>query len=486
MSETQNWQEQLQQKVGDLLARRIGTFAEELQQVQASLGRLCERLPETGFTVTEEEATGLQQHFQQVRNAASLEAESDIQGKIDEAVSQTESRLREQYEQQIQDLRAQLSHQSGPDENSVLEGVNTNVGAMAVVPRYAEIKAAITDIDSQRQQADVLSALVRHASHFAPRVLFLVFKGGHAIGWKATGFINGLTDETSRSINIPADANKLLEQVANSAQTVDGSGDCGVLGAFSSPAPTHYAAIPLVIRGKVAAVLYADSIGSGELITEALEGLMQVTGMAIELLPLRKTAPAAPQVQAAAATQQSTMVTPAPVAPPVAEAVPVQATPEPVPTVQAFVQEQPVEAPPATSFQPTPPSVAEITPPAVQEAAQSASGFQAPTSQPATTSTGASDDDVRAHNDARRFARLLVSEIKLYNEQKVQDGRRSNDLYERLKEDIDRSRQMYEKRVSANVAGKFDYFYDELLHTLAEGDSAKLGRGCPGPTVPIS
>ena len=77
-------------------------------------------------------------------------------------------------------------------------------------------------------------------------------------------------------------------------------------------------------------------------------------------------------------------------------------------------------------------------------------------------------------------------EIKLYNEQKVVEGRRSHDLYERLKEDIDRSRQMYEKRVSASVAAKFDYFYDELLHTLGEGDPGKLGSGCPGPTVPVS
>jgi hypothetical protein len=37
------------------------------------------------------------------------------------------------------------------------------------------------------------------------------------------------------------------------------------------------------------------------------------------------------------------------------------------------------------------------------------------------------------------FARLLVSEIKLYNEAKVEQGRKNRDLYERLKEDIDRA-----------------------------------------------
>ncbi|MBL8193624.1 MAG: hypothetical protein JNM06_07560 [Blastocatellia bacterium] len=97
----------------------------------------------------------------------------------------------------------------------------------------------------------------------------------------------------------------------------------------------------------------------------------------------------------------------------------------------------------------------------------------------------ANDEEQKLHNDAKRFARLLVSEIKLYNEQKVLDGRRNSDLYDRLKEDIDRSRQMYDKRVSALVAAKYDYFYDELVNTLAEGDEVKLGKDCPGPSLQL-
>ena len=89
----------------------------------------------------------------------------------------------------------------------------------------------------------------------------------------------------------------------------------------------------------------------------------------------------------------------------------------------------------------------------------------------------------RHHNDARRFARLLVSEIKLYNEQKVKEGRESADLYERLREAIDRSREMYEKRVQPPVAAKFDYFNYELVNTLAEGDPGKLGGGYPGASI---
>jgi hypothetical protein len=94
-----------------------------------------------------------------------------------------------------------------------------------------------------------------------------------------------------------------------------------------------------------------------------------------------------------------------------------------------------------------------------------------------------SEDERRLHNDARRFARLLVSEIKLYNEQKVKEGREGNDLYERLREAIDRSREMYDKRVQPPVAAKFDYFHYELVSNLAEGDSSKLGTTYPGSSV---
>ena len=91
-----------------------------------------------------------------------------------------------------------------------------------------------------------------------------------------------------------------------------------------------------------------------------------------------------------------------------------------------------------------------------------------------------SEDERRYHQDARRFARLLVSEIKLYNEQKVREGRDAGDLYNRLREDIDRSRQMYDKRVRPEVAGRYDYFHHELVKALAGGDASRLGEGYPG------
>lgn len=79
------------------------------------------------------------------------------------------------------------------------------------------------------------------------------------------------------------------------------------------------------------------------------------------------------------------------------------------------------------------------------------------------------------HEEARRLARLLISEIKLYNEEQVEDGRRNRDIYHRLKDDIDRSRQIYEERIHDSVRGTTDYFQQELVRSLAGGDPRALG-----------
>lgn len=77
---------------------------------------------------------------------------------------------------------------------------------------------------------------------------------------------------------------------------------------------------------------------------------------------------------------------------------------------------------------------------------------------------------------ARRFARLVVSELKLYNEPMVLAGRRARDLRVRLAEPIARARRQYEQRVPVSLPGRDDYFEQELVRTLAEGDPDLLGH----------
>ncbi|HXW15388.1 MAG TPA: hypothetical protein VEN79_12845 [Terriglobia bacterium] len=92
-----------------------------------------------------------------------------------------------------------------------------------------------------------------------------------------------------------------------------------------------------------------------------------------------------------------------------------------------------------------------------------------------------SESEQKVHKDAKRFAKLLVSEIELYNKAKVAEGRKNRDLYKRLKTDIDRSRQTFEKRFGKALSNQVDYFHDELVKTLAVNDAEVLGPEYPGP-----
>jgi hypothetical protein len=75
---------------------------------------------------------------------------------------------------------------------------------------------------------------------------------------------------------------------------------------------------------------------------------------------------------------------------------------------------------------------------------------------------------------AKRYARLLVSEIKLYHEAEVVAGRRDRDLATRLGGEIARARVLYEQRVPPPVLHRADHFRDELVRTLANGDASLL------------
>ena len=85
--------------------------------------------------------------------------------------------------------------------------------------------------------------------------------------------------------------------------------------------------------------------------------------------------------------------------------------------------------------------------------------------------------------EALRFARLLVSEIKLYNSEAVDEGRETSDIYDRLRHDIDRSWEMYERRAHPSVRSEEDCFDAEVVRILASGERKRLGKQYPGPRV---
>ena len=409
----------------------------------------------------------------------------------------------------------------------------------------AIVKAAIGEINEQKSQAEILKALVNRASSFAPRVAFFVIKGDQANGWRGRGFEGTIGDQAIPQISLALSADTVIGSAAKSLTTWSGgtgshAEDHLLINRLGEEPPQRIVAIPLTVRGRAVAVLYADSAGldSESINLEALETLVTVAGMAVELLsvaravaPKRAPAEAAAPAPAEAAPaeperqpsytptseyEETPQTTPEPSysaepsyaaepeypAEPTHSAEPSFTGAETIPTYEAEPAETGSLMAEAGSLMDRP--VAEEATTTGDEAPEISGSFGEPT--PVWTATPveataaapprrrygqdaelpvevSGDEERRLHNDARRFARLLISEIKLYNEQKVAEGRVEHDLYDRLREYIDRSREMYDKRVRPEVATRYDYFHGELVNTLAEGDASKLGANYPGATV---
>jgi hypothetical protein len=100
------------------------------------------------------------------------------------------------------------------------------------------------------------------------------------------------------------------------------------------------------------------------------------------------------------------------------------------------------------------------------------------TGQAVTAPVASETPDVDANDEpglaARRYARLLISEIKLYNETAVREGREHRDLAHRLAPEINRAREIYDARVPPDVPARADHFQEELVRTLADGDASLL------------
>ncbi len=90
-------------------------------------------------------------------------------------------------------------------------------------------------------------------------------------------------------------------------------------------------------------------------------------------------------------------------------------------------------------------------------------------------------DPQKAHAEARKTARLLVSEIKLYHEQELKEARSQSNIYERLKDEIDKGRQAYTSKVNGASLGAHDYFHEEIVRILGESNASLMGKAYPGP-----
>ncbi|MCI0355812.1 MAG: hypothetical protein L0099_12345 [Acidobacteria bacterium] len=335
--------------------------------------------------------------------------------------------IRELVERVVSDaLGAQMEKIRREIAQRVLAEIEPLLGTEPGTSPTDQLNAAISSFQDMSAQAEILRSLLDGSTRFSGRSALLVIRSGAATGWEGRGFesseVKGLSLSTSDGLVGRA------VQDRGPAAAAAAEFDSGFISSAGNPVDGNGLVLPLVVRDKVAAVLYADAgtNAGGKLDPAALHVLVRAAGQWLELMALKKAG-----------------VTPAGEAAPEGPAA------------------KPVEAPPTPSARPAPP------PP---ERAPEAAAVEAVIPP----------EEAEIHKKAKRKAKVLVEEISLYNKSKVAEGRQNRDLYDRLKEDIDKSRAEYDRAFSKGPAASADYFTKELIRILAQNDRSLLGDNFPG------
>ncbi len=338
----------------------------------------------------------------------------------------------------------------------------------AAADRPAELARAVAEIQMGGSQREILCALLDTCARYAARVALFIVKGSHATGWQARGFANNqAVKDFVLDEGAPAIAHAIAGCVPASAPAADL--DAHFLNQLGTPASGEGHILPLILKGRVAALLYADSgtEAHGPLDGGSLELLVLATSAWLEVIALRKNAHQhSPAASLPSDSHRSD-----------SQDVPALPT-EPASEDSSAARHVPGQAMVAA---------ASASAPAVEAAAMAVESQNAPAeplplapaeteAAPGTPSVSSISPEHReVHRKAQRFARLLVDEIELYNRAQVAEGRKNRDLYDRLQDAIEKSRVTYHERYGNTVAGPGNYFQREIIRSLAEDDPSIMG-----------
>lgn len=307
--------------------------------------------------------------------------------------------------------------------------------APALRARFQELRDGAVLISSSRTQTEILESLLAAASALTPSCGLLILRGSQASGWDCAGLTS---QENFKRATMNCAQGAVGVVLSSCAGRIAKAADldpafAGHLGLEST---ADVLLLPVLLKERVAALLLALSSSPDDL--AGLEVLVQITQLALDLQTYRKNSansPAeSPRAMAAEAGQGS-----------------------------------------ATNFASAPDAPSGNSRLPLRSAASSSEPNGHSPSGSAPEQSTSSD----SHERGRRFAKLLVEEIKLYNQEKVAEGRAHRDLYSRLREEIEKSRAAYQKRYGETVKD-VDYFTQELIRILADSDPTLMGAGFPG------
>ncbi|MSO20189.1 MAG: hypothetical protein EXQ56_06935 [Acidobacteria bacterium] len=304
-------------------------------------------------------------------------------------------------------------------------------------------------------QSEIMAEALKSAAVLAGGAALFVRRGDNFTTWRSEGLsaesTNALRAVTASSAQPGAFKDICDNQAAVCQSRSSQAWPSGLDAIISSgQKSSEICLLPVRVGGKVVAAIVASAANGSDAFA-GLEIIARVTGLSLETSGTRTQAP-----QKAAE--------PKPVA---AESLPQplpQPTPQPAPSVPLSPMAPPMAAPTHGTF------------------GESAQGpAMASTQTPPPDVETLPEDEKESHRKAHRFARVAVQDLLSYHKGKIAEGRNNRNLYSVLHEDIEKTRENYQKKFAQTAAGSFDYLHYELVAKLAGNDPAVLGEQHPGP-----
>ena len=106
---------------------------------------------------------------------------------------------------------------------------------------------------------------------------------------------------------------------------------------------------------------------------------------------------------------------------------------------------------------------------ALREPSEAAAAAPAPTAAaPASADAGPGAELDEEREKAKRLARIIVSDIVLYNPQKFSEAVRAGNVVEALDELLEEGRALFCDRIDARIREESDYLMEELQRVVEE------------------
>ena len=136
-------------------------------------------------------------------------------------------------------------------------------------------------------EGSLARALLDSGSEHCSRIALFVVKAGAASGWQARGFGD---EEAVKDFPLDLNAGPVAHTYHNRVATPGNIAEMGgqFVGQFGSPANEQVLVLPLALKDKVAALVYADGGDTGKLSSDTLELLVLATSAWLEVISLRK------------------------------------------------------------------------------------------------------------------------------------------------------------------------------------------------------